>query len=490
MLKRASGHASSRSVEPGDRLAPVDARRRRPRPTAARRSARRGRACARGRRRGRRRRRRRPSRGRRSRGSGSRARRRAGTPAACSPGPRWRRRGGRRRSAPASRGTGGRAAGRRHDRQYGRTHEPHSQCAPCRSPASGSPGPESAAVTSPFDGEEIGRVPVCGPDDVDRAVRARRRRRWRAARCRGGSGPRCSTPPPGCWPSAATSSPRSSPGRRPSRSRRPGSRPSGPSARSSSPPPRRARWPATSSPSTPSPAGVGKVGFTMRVPIGVVGAISPFNFPLNLVAHKLAPAIAAGCPVVLKPASQTPFSGIALAELLIDECGLPAEWLHVVTGGGSTVGNALVDHDDIALITFTGSPDVGWGDQGAGAAEEGRPRARQQRPGDHRGRQRLDVGGGEDQGRRVLPRRAELHLDAAHLRPRRHRRRVRRDARQGGVVARRRRPDGRGDRRVGADLRGRARPGGVVGRRGRGRGRDGRPRRRASTTTACCCRPC
>ena len=96
------------------------------------------------------------------------------------------------------------------------------------------------------------------------------------------------------------------------------------------------------------------------MPIGVVGAISPFNFPLNLVAHKLAPAIAAGCPVVLKPASQTPFSGIALAELLIDECGLPAEWLHVVTGGGSTVGNALVDHDDVALITFTGSPDVGW----------------------------------------------------------------------------------------------------------------------------------
>jgi acyl-CoA reductase-like NAD-dependent aldehyde dehydrogenase len=106
--------------------------------------------------------------------------------------------------------------------------------------------------------------------------------------------------------------------------------------------------------------GEGKLGFTLRVPIGVVGAISPFNFPLNLVAHKLAPAIAAGCPVVLKPASQTPFSGIALAELLIDDCGLPAEWLHVVTGGGSTVGNALVDHADIALITFTGSPDVGW----------------------------------------------------------------------------------------------------------------------------------
>jgi acyl-CoA reductase-like NAD-dependent aldehyde dehydrogenase len=108
-------------------------------------------------------------------------------------------------------------------------------------------------------------------------------------------------------------------------------------------------------------AGEGKVGFTMRVPIGVVGAISPFNFPLNLVMHKVAPAIAAGCPVVLKPASQTPLSAIALADLLIDDCGLPAEWLHVVTGGGSTVGNALVDHPDVAMITFTGSPDVGWG---------------------------------------------------------------------------------------------------------------------------------
>ena len=108
-------------------------------------------------------------------------------------------------------------------------------------------------------------------------------------------------------------------------------------------------------------SGEGKFGFTLRVPIGVVGAIAPFNFPLNLVVHKVAPAIAAGCPVVLKPASQTPFSSIALAEMLIDECGLPADFLQVVTGGGSTVGNAVVDHPDIALITFTGSPGVGWG---------------------------------------------------------------------------------------------------------------------------------
>ncbi|CUR55508.1 Aldehyde Dehydrogenase [metagenome] len=108
-------------------------------------------------------------------------------------------------------------------------------------------------------------------------------------------------------------------------------------------------------------AGEGKLGFILRVPIGVVGAIAPFNFPLNLVAHKLGPAIAAGCPVVLKPAGQTPFSSILLARILLEECGLPAGYLHVVTGSGRVVGNALVEHDLVALITFTGSPAVGWG---------------------------------------------------------------------------------------------------------------------------------
>ena len=107
--------------------------------------------------------------------------------------------------------------------------------------------------------------------------------------------------------------------------------------------------------------GDGKLGFTLRLPIGIVGAITPFNFPLNLVAHKLAPAIAAGCAVVQKPASQTPFSSIALVELLVEECGLPPGWINVVTGGGGSVGNAIVDHPDIAMITFTGSPEVGWG---------------------------------------------------------------------------------------------------------------------------------
>src|SRR5204863_1628485 len=66
-------------------------------------------------------------------------------------------------------------------------------------------------------------------------------------------------------------------------------------------------------------------------------------------------------PAVLKPASQTPLSALTLARILLHECGLPPGHLNVVTGGGGTVGNALVDHPDIALITFTGSPDVGWG---------------------------------------------------------------------------------------------------------------------------------
>jgi len=109
-----------------------------------------------------------------------------------------------------------------------------------------------------------------------------------------------------------------------------------------------------------SPAGEGKLAFTIRVPIGVVGAISPFNFPLNLVAHKIAPALAAGCPVVLKPASATPLSALFLAELE-QEAGLPPGWLNVVAGSAGAIGDVLVEDERVKLITFTGSGDVGWG---------------------------------------------------------------------------------------------------------------------------------
>src|SRR3989440_1462122 len=109
-----------------------------------------------------------------------------------------------------------------------------------------------------------------------------------------------------------------------------------------------------------SQAGEGKVAFTLRIPIGVVGAISPFNFPLNLVAHKLAPALAAGCAVVLKPATQTPLSALLLAELE-EEAGLPAGWLNVVVGRSSEIGDVLVEDERVRMITFTGSSGVGWG---------------------------------------------------------------------------------------------------------------------------------
>ena len=224
-------------------------------------------------------------------------------------------------------------------------------------------GGDSTSVTSPFDGSEIGRIPACTAEDVDRAVASAK------AALAGGPLPR--------WKRAEVLD---------TAARLLGERRDHFAeiiAREAAKPIKTARTEAERAVGTfqfaaaeartlagdvvaldALAAGEGKVGFTMRVPIGVVGAISPFNFPLNLVAHKVAPAIAAGCPMVLKPASQTPFSAIALAELLIDDCGLPAEWLHVVTGGGATVGNAIVDHDDIAMITFTGSPDVGWGIRG------------------------------------------------------------------------------------------------------------------------------
>jgi acyl-CoA reductase-like NAD-dependent aldehyde dehydrogenase len=106
-------------------------------------------------------------------------------------------------------------------------------------------------------------------------------------------------------------------------------------------------------------AGEGKLAFTLRRPIGVVGAISPFNFPLNLVAHKIAPALAAGCAVVLKPASQTPMSALFLAELE-DDAGLPPGWLNVLVGPASEIGGVLVEDERVKLITFTGSSGVGW----------------------------------------------------------------------------------------------------------------------------------
>lgn len=107
-----------------------------------------------------------------------------------------------------------------------------------------------------------------------------------------------------------------------------------------------------------APGSENRLAFTIKVPVGVVGAISPFNFPLNLVAHKVAPALAAGNAVVLKPASKTPISALKLAKIL-EEAGLPAGLLQVLVGSGSTVGKLMMEDERIALYTFTGSAKVG-----------------------------------------------------------------------------------------------------------------------------------
>src|SRR6476469_5237100 len=230
-------------------------------------------------------------------------------------------------------------------------------------------GTEAKAVKSPYDDHVIAEIPMCGPDDVDRAVKAATRAlreeplpAWRRAEI--------------LDTAARLLEERTDDFARTI-------------AEEAAKPMKAAKVEAQRAVSTftfaaaearklsgemipidASDVGEGKLAFTLPLPLGVVGAISPFNFPLNLVAHKVAPAIAAGCPVVLKPATQTPLSAIDLADLLLDECGLPPGWINVVTGKGGTIGNAIADPPDIALITFTGSPEVGWGIRGRAARKK------------------------------------------------------------------------------------------------------------------------
>jgi acyl-CoA reductase-like NAD-dependent aldehyde dehydrogenase len=106
------------------------------------------------------------------------------------------------------------------------------------------------------------------------------------------------------------------------------------------------------------PTGSKKLGFTLRVPCGIVAAISPFNFPLNLVCHKVGPALAAGNTVIVKPASDTPLSALKLTEILL-ESGLPPEAIQCITGSGGEIGDALVGDRRVRKVTFTGSREVG-----------------------------------------------------------------------------------------------------------------------------------
>ena len=107
-----------------------------------------------------------------------------------------------------------------------------------------------------------------------------------------------------------------------------------------------------------APTWTGQIGFTLRVPCGVVAAITPFNFPLNLVCHKVGPAIAGGNSVIIKPATDTPLSALKLTEIMLD-AGLPPEGIQCITGSGKIIGDHLTADDRIRKITFTGSKEVG-----------------------------------------------------------------------------------------------------------------------------------
>nr|WP_231620657.1 aldehyde dehydrogenase family protein [Fictibacillus sp. 7GRE50] len=107
-----------------------------------------------------------------------------------------------------------------------------------------------------------------------------------------------------------------------------------------------------------APGSENRMAFTLRVPVGVIAAITPFNVPLNLVCHKIGPALAAGNAVVLKPAEVTPFCALMLAEVF-KEAGLPDGRLQVITGDGAEVGGWLLENQDVKMFTFTGSPRVG-----------------------------------------------------------------------------------------------------------------------------------
>ncbi|QKG80812.1 aldehyde dehydrogenase family protein [Tenuifilum thalassicum] len=107
-----------------------------------------------------------------------------------------------------------------------------------------------------------------------------------------------------------------------------------------------------------TPAGKGKEGIVKYFPVGIVAGISPFNFPLNLSVHKIAPAIAAGCPIVLKPARKTPLSALMLAEV-INNTNIPNGGISILPTDRNT-GNNMVTDSRFSLLSFTGSPQVGW----------------------------------------------------------------------------------------------------------------------------------
>ena len=157
--------------------------------------------------------------------------------------------------------------------------------------------------------------------------------------------------------------------------------------------------------------GFDKVGFTVRQPVGVVVAITPFNYPSLLVLHKVAPALAAGNAVVLKPARTTPLTALALAACFVD-AGLPEGVLSVLTGSGGELGDALVSDPRVNKISFTGSTAHRHPDHPAGRGEEAVPGTGRFLPGRRAAGRRHRRCRSGCRARRVRERRAGVHLRA------------------------------------------------------------------------------
>ena len=184
------------------------------------------------------------------------------------------------------------------------------------------------------------------------------------------------------------------------------------------------------------PAGAGHLGFTIRVPVGVVAAITPFNFPLTLAAHKIGPAVAAGCGVVLKPADKAPLTAIELVRAF-HRAGLPPAWMSVLVGEPVPIADALIADERVRPADLHRLRRDRLGPQGQGGQEARHPRARQRDAGDRVRRRRPGRRRHDERGQRLRVRRAVLHQRAARDRARERARRVRREAR------RRRRPPSR-----------------------------------------------
>ena len=209
----------------------------------------------------------------------------------------------------------------------------------------------------------------------------------------------------------------------------------------------------------------------MKQPVGVCAAITPWNFPAAMITRKAAPALAAGCTMVLKPASSTPLSALALAELA-ERAGIPAGVFNVVTGGAAAVGGELAANPMVRKLTFTGSTAVGKElmAQCAGTVKKSLARARRARPVHRVRRCRPRCGRRGRDAVQVPQRRPDLRLRQPHPRPGSGVRRVCRQTDRARPPPPGGRRDGAGDGDRAPDRRGRARQGGGA-RGGRGRKR-------------------